>query len=74
MSAVAARQLSPPLPERLVSGRLRPMETGDGLLARVRAREGACRSIKRRPWRTPRFVAAMGSSAFRRAPICTCGD
>ena len=44
-------------------GALRPMETGDGLLARVRApRRAACRSI--RPRRSPRPRFACGNGAI----------
>ena len=40
MSAIAPRQPSPPYRKGWCPGALRPMETGDGLLARVRARQG----------------------------------
>jgi precorrin-3B synthase len=40
MSAVAVPQLSPPYRKGWCPGALRPMETGDGLLVRVRARRG----------------------------------
>jgi len=40
MSAIALRQPSPPYRKGWCPGALRPMETGDGLLARVRARQG----------------------------------
>jgi precorrin-3B synthase len=40
MSAIALRQPSPPFRKGWCPGALRPMETGDGLLARVRAPRG----------------------------------
>jgi precorrin-3B synthase len=40
MSAIAARRPSPPYRKGWCPGALRPMETGDGLLARVRAPRG----------------------------------